>query len=197
MIGVTTVEDTFRQRLLDGLAAAIVQDGYRATTVADIVRRARTSRRTFYEHFTSKEECFAALLTEANAEMIRYITAAVDPKAPWQSQIRQAVEAWIACAESTPAIMVSWIRDLPSLGSASRQLQRGMMDAFIDMVQSLMDTEELRAAGVRPLSRQEAIILLGGLRELIATTVEDGGRPSDISEVAVRSTLALLGPASS
>ncbi|WP_173135898.1 TetR/AcrR family transcriptional regulator [Kibdelosporangium persicum] len=190
----TTVEDTFRQRLLDGLAASIVQDGYRNTTVADIVRRARTSRRTFYEHFASKEECFSALLTAANAEMIRYISAAVDPKAPWQDQIRQAVEAWIACAESTPAIMVSWIRDLPSLGAAARQLQRDMMEAFVEMVQTLCDTDELRAAGVRPVSRQEAVILLGGLRELIATTVEDGGRPTDIADVAVRSAIALLGP---
>ncbi|CAM3299376.1 TetR/AcrR family transcriptional regulator [Kibdelosporangium persicum] len=194
MAVVTTVEDTFRQRLLDGLAASIVQDGYRNTTVADIVRRARTSRRTFYEHFASKEECFSALLTAANAEMIRYISAAVDPKAPWQDQIRQAVEAWIACAESTPAIMVSWIRDLPSLGAAARQLQRDMMEAFVEMVQTLCDTDELRAAGVRPVSRQEAVILLGGLRELIATTVEDGGRPTDIADVAVRSAIALLGP---
>jgi AcrR family transcriptional regulator len=58
---VTTTEEqrTFRRRLLDGLAESIVAIGYRNTTVADIVRRARTSRRTFYEHFDGKEECFA------------------------------------------------------------------------------------------------------------------------------------------
>ncbi len=71
----------FRQRLLDGLASAIEADGYRNTTVADIVRGARTSRRTFYEHFDSKEACFVALLTDANAKMIREISAAVDPGA--------------------------------------------------------------------------------------------------------------------
>src|SRR6185437_14381379 len=54
----------FRRRLLDGLAASIADKGYRATTVADIVRRARTSRRTFYEHFAGKEECFIALLSD-------------------------------------------------------------------------------------------------------------------------------------
>jgi len=86
-------EDTgrFRQRLLDGLATSIVEDGYRNTTVADIVRRARTSRRTFYEHFAGKEECFVALLTDANAEMIRQISAAVDESAPLTSQVRQRV----------------------------------------------------------------------------------------------------------
>jgi AcrR family transcriptional regulator len=184
----------FRQRLLDGLAASIAETGYRNTTVADIVRRARTSRRTFYEHFADKEACFAALLTGANAEMIRQILAAVDPKAPWDRQIRQAVGTWIACAESEPAITLSWIRDLPSLGAAARRLQRDMMEAFIVMIQTLTDTAELRAIGVRPVSRQHAIILLGGLRELIAATVEDGGRVSDITEPAVQASMSLLGP---
>jgi len=46
----------------------------------------------------------------------------------------------------------------------------------------------------RPPPRQFAIILLGGLRELIATTVEDGGSIGDITEVAVEATRAMLGP---
>ncbi len=184
----------FRQRLLDGLAESIAHEGYRNTTVADIVRRARTSRRTFYEHFTSKETCFVALLTDANAEMIRQISAAVDPRAPWERQVRQAVEAWIRCAEAEPAITLSWIRDVPSLGAAARELQRDVMDAFVTMIQTLCDTENWHAAGAGPVPRQMAVMLLGGLRELIATTVEDGGRAVDMTEVAVRASIALLGP---
>jgi AcrR family transcriptional regulator len=184
----------FRQRLLDGLAASIAENAYRNTTIADIVRHARTSRRTFYEHFASKEECFVALLTDANAEMIRQITAAVDRTAPWASQVRQAIEAWIACAESEPPITLSWIRDVPSLGAAARRLQRDTMEAFVTMIQTLCDTAEWRSAGAGPVSRQIAIMLLGGLRELTATTVEDGGRISDLSDVAVHASIALLGP---
>jgi AcrR family transcriptional regulator len=184
----------FRRRLLDGLAESIVADGYRNTTVAHVVRHARTSRRTFYEHFASKEECFVALLTEANAQMIRQISAAVDPAAPWADQVRQAVEAWIACAESRPAITLSWIREIPALGDPARQLQRDMMEAFVTMIQTLCDTEGWHAAGLGPVPRQPAIMLLGGLRELIATTVEDGGRAGDITEVAVQASIALLGP---
>jgi len=187
-------EGGFRQRLLDGLSASIVEDGYRDTTVADIVRRARTSRRTFYEHFASKEECFVALLTEANAEMIRQISAAVDPADPWATQVRRAIEAWIACAESEPPIMLSWIRDVPSLGTQARRLQRETMEAFIVMIQTLCNTGELLAAGIGPVSRPLAVMLLGGLRELIATTVEDGGRIGDVTELAVDASIALLGP---
>ena len=192
----TTHQDAggFRQRLLDGLAASIEADGYRNTTVADIVRAARTSRRTFYEHFDSKEACFVALLTDANTGMIREISAAVDSTAPWAAQVRQAVAAWIACTESQPAIMLSWIRDVPSLGAAARELQRDVMDAFVTMIQTLCDTDEWHAVRGAPVSRQLAIMLLGGLRELIATTVEDGGQVGDMTEVAVRASIALLGP---
>jgi AcrR family transcriptional regulator len=191
----TTVTAEHRRRLLDGLAESIATDGYRSTTVADIVRRARTSRRTFYEHFSDKEACFVALLTASNTQMIREITAAVDPRAPWTDQVRQAVEAWISCVESGPAIMLSWIRDVPSLGSAARRLQRDTMEAFVTMIQTLCDTEEWRAVrGGRPVPRQLAIMLLGGLRELTATTVEDGGRVRDITELAVTASIALLGP---
>ncbi|MDQ2627538.1 MAG: TetR/AcrR family transcriptional regulator, partial [Actinomycetota bacterium] len=46
---VTGAADPFRRRLLDGLADSIAERGYRASTVADIVRAARTSKRTFYD----------------------------------------------------------------------------------------------------------------------------------------------------
>jgi AcrR family transcriptional regulator len=184
----------FRRRLLDGMAEAIAERGFRESTVADVVRHARTSRRTFYEHFASKQACFAALLQDANAELVRQIAAAVDPRAPWKVQIRQAIEAWIDGAQSAPALTLSWIREVPALGAGSRQLQRAELEAFIVLVQTLTDTAELRAAGIRPAPRQFAIILLGGLRELIASTVEDGGSIGDITEVAVEATIAMLGP---
>jgi AcrR family transcriptional regulator len=183
----------YRQRLLDALAQSIAGDGYRATTVADIVRRARTSRRTFYEHFADKEACFIALLTEANADVIRRIYAAVDPQAPPETQIQQAITAWIESADSQPALMLSWIRDSPTLGAKTRRLQRDLQEGFVELLQNLTDTAELRAAGIGPVSRQMAIVLLGGLRELIAVTVEDGGPMRDIRDAALQASLALLG----
>ena len=180
----------FRRRLLDALVASIVDVGYRETTVADIVRQAHTSRRTFYEHFASKEECFVALLAAVNAEMLATIPRAVDPDAPWQDQVRQAIEAWIGYAEAQPAITLSWIREVPSLSVPT--CRKDMTDDFVGMIQALCDTEPMRAAGIGPVPRELAVMLLGGLRELAATTVEDGGRISDVSETAVRASIALL-----
>jgi AcrR family transcriptional regulator len=184
----------FRQRLLDALEASIGEDGFSRTTVAVVVRRAKTSRRTFYEHFDSREACFVALLTEANAEQVRQISAAVDPSAPWRRQVRQAVEAWISSGESRAPLMLSWIRDVPSLGTVARPLQREVMTNFVEMVQALGDTNEFRSAGIGPVSRLRVIMLLGGLRELTAITVEEGGRMSDVTDDAVAASIALLTP---
>ncbi|MGW4719067.1 TetR/AcrR family transcriptional regulator [Nocardia sp. NPDC004260] len=184
----------FRRRLLDAMAAAVRERGYQDSTVADVVRYARTSRRTFYEHFTSKQDCFIALLTEHHKDMIEQIDAAVDPHMAWRTQVRQAIEAWIRTAQQEPSLTLSWIRVVPALGDDTRQLQREVGESFVALIQKLADTPEFAAAGLRPPSRQVATILFGGFRELIATTVEDGDDIADIIDVAVESAIGLIGP---
>lgn len=183
---------SFRERLLDGLAGSIRERGYHDTTIADIVRNARTSRRTFYDEFPSKEACFLALLRATNDQVARCIAAAVDPSAPLRTQVRQAIESYLDSLAGRPALTLSWIRELPALGTPARDLQRDTMETLVELIMGLSDTPELRAAGVRPVSRQLAILLLGGLRELVAVTVEDGAEVHSIADVAIEATLALL-----
>ena len=186
--------DPFHRRLLDGLATSIGERGYRDTTVADIVRHARTSKRTFYEQFASKEECLIDLLRTNNEELIAQIEAAVDPDAPWQDQIRQAVGAYIDQIESRPAITLSWIREAPALGAAARPLHRLAMEHLTDMLVDLSDSPGFRRAQLPPISRPLALILLGGLRELTALCVEDDRDVRDIVAPAVTASMAILGP---
>ncbi|WP_454195156.1 TetR/AcrR family transcriptional regulator [Nocardia sp. Marseille-Q1738] len=47
-----------RGRLVEAMVECVDSKGYPATTLTDLVARARVSRTTFYEHFTNKEECF-------------------------------------------------------------------------------------------------------------------------------------------
>lgn len=190
----TTPESVFRRRLLDAMADAVRERGYREATVADVVRAARTSRRTFYEHFDSKQDCFIALLTERNDATIAQIADAVDPAAPWRTQVRQAIEAWIDASRQDPTITLAWIRDTPALGEAAAQLHHDAGEAFIALIQRLTATTGFDAPGVHPLTRQTATILYGGFRELIASTVEAGNDIRDIIDIAVDTAIALVGP---
>jgi AcrR family transcriptional regulator len=186
--------DPFRRRLLDGLAASIAERGYRATTVADIVRHARTSKRTFYDQFASKEACFLELLAVDIEKLGASIAAAVDPEADWRRQIRQAVEAYVAYIEARPAITLSWIRELPSLGAAGRPVQRRGLQLLSSLLIDLSASPGFRRAKLPPLTAPLAVILLGGLRELTALAVEDGKPVREIVEPAVDASVALLGP---
>jgi AcrR family transcriptional regulator len=189
-------DDPFRDRVLDGLAASIGERGYRDTTVADIVRHAKTSKRTFYEQFASKEECLIELLRKNNEDLIAHIRATVDPEADWRLQVRAAAGAYIDHIASRPAITLSWIREAPALGAAAVPLHRLAMEHLTDMLVDLSDSPGFRRAHLAPISRPIALILLGGLRELTALFVEDGRDVHGILEPAVTAATALFAPRS-
>ena len=58
------------ERLLRGLAAAVADKGYTETTIADIIERAGTSYRAFYELFENKEDAVVAALDVGSLQML-------------------------------------------------------------------------------------------------------------------------------
>jgi AcrR family transcriptional regulator len=183
-----------RRRLLQGLAASIKERGYRDTKVADIVAHARTSRRTFYEVFETKDDCFLALLYEIQLTLQARIAAAVDPSQPWDEQVRAGVGAWVDAIAAEPEVGLSWIRELPSLGARAVDAQRYAMRTFTKLLVELSSTPQMRKAGVEPISETRAVMLLGGLRELAAAVVEHGDEIRTIRAEAIDAALALLAP---
>jgi AcrR family transcriptional regulator len=186
--------DPFRGRLLDGMAASIGERGYRDTTVAHIVQHAKTSKRTFYEHFASKEECFIDLLRADMQAMIEGIRGGVDAEAPPDEQIRAAVDAYVNHIALHRAITLSRIREAPGLGDVARRLHRFAMMQFTDLLIDLSSSPGFKRAGLAPVSEPLGLILLGGLQELTASFVEDGRDVRGIVEPAITAATALFGP---
>lgn len=184
--------DPFRERLLEGLAASIAERGYRETTVADIVRHAKTSKRTFYAHFAGKDAALLELLDADNVAMIGGIRAAVDPEADWRHQVEQAVGAYLTSIAASPALTLAWIREFPALGEAVRPVQRRGMSRFTDMLVDITSSPGFRRAGMQTVSRRTALILLGGLRELTAHTLEDGEDIRGIADTVVAACVGLV-----
>ena len=62
-----------RQRLFKALAAVMTTSGYSNTTVDDVIKEAKVSRATFYQHFESKQDLFMA----GYARMQRHVIDAI------------------------------------------------------------------------------------------------------------------------
>lgn len=62
-----------RQRLFKALAAVMTTNGYSNTTVDDVIKEAKVSRATFYQHFESKQDLFMA----GYARMQRHVIDAI------------------------------------------------------------------------------------------------------------------------
>lgn len=72
------VETSQRLRMLVAMADAMMEKGYVATSVADVIKRAGVSRETFYQQFTSKADCFAAAFDAAAEAVLGAIAADLD-----------------------------------------------------------------------------------------------------------------------
>lgn len=77
------VVGTQRARILRALAETMTERGYVATPVAAVIERAGVSRETFYQQFSSKQDCFAAALEDTIAGLTDIVAAeSAEPGTP-------------------------------------------------------------------------------------------------------------------
>lgn len=186
---------SYRDRLMAGMAASLTQRTYRDTTIGEIVAYARTSRRTFYKEFSGLDDCYFALLRSVHSEILGMVATAVDMTADWRVQVRQAITAYFAGVQTHPAVIRSYVRELPSLGDPTVTLQSRPRDQFIALLVGLSDTASLRSPDIAPVTVEMARFLVGGLEELTALVVEENRAVEDVVETAITATTRLLGPA--
>lgn len=155
------------------MASSIKEKGFQQTTVADVVRIARTSRRTFYEHFADREECFIALLSVVADAVIEHFTAALDPELDWEEQVDRGVAAHLEFTATEPELMNSYIREMASVGPRGVATQRAAVDRFAQALVDLVADVRSRGADIRALDHDTAFLICAGLRELTAASADD------------------------
>lgn len=91
-----------RERLIAGLAEAVAENGYAGTTIGHITRHAAVSRRTFYEHFSSKDECFVAAYDTVMEQLRERVAAAFEEQREWPQAVRAGLGAMLAFLAAEP-----------------------------------------------------------------------------------------------
>jgi AcrR family transcriptional regulator len=81
------------ERLLRALAAVVAEKGYPETTIADIIERAGTSYRAFYDRFDNKEDAVVAALDVGSLQMLAAALPAFRRAKDWADAVRGTQEA--------------------------------------------------------------------------------------------------------
>lgn len=98
------VAENQRERLLNGVVEAVAQYGYGETTIAKITKAAKISRRTFYEYFSGKEECFLAAYEMIDEHVRGSVTKAADSDEPWPEQVRERLSILLSVLSHDPGV---------------------------------------------------------------------------------------------
>lgn len=115
-----------RERIVTALVDTVAERGYNATTVAHITKAASVSRRTFYEHFASKQACFEATFDTGMRVVIDTLDAALAGIAgrDWRELVRVSLRAYLEMLAAYPA--VAWSMEIEALNAGPELYRRNM-----------------------------------------------------------------------
>ena len=150
------VAEMQRSRLLAAAAAAVDELGYVRTAVADVTRRARVSRRTFYEQFANRDECLAAVLDEVVARVAREIAQSADAGRPWRERVRVGLWTILAFLDREPVLARVCVVQALRGGSELLERREQVLAQFAAVVDEGR-VESARGAGPTPLTAEGVV----------------------------------------
>lgn len=145
-----------RARIIDSLAQEALAKGYRAVTVAGVVKRAGVARNTFYENFSSKEECFLAAQEYAMSTALEQVVTAVGEIDDWPRRVEAGLAAFLAYIAREPALARTCMVEALAAGPAAMRSYEKSLQSFISLLRIGRDVSPY--GGELPETTEEALI---------------------------------------
>jgi AcrR family transcriptional regulator len=181
-----------RERLLDAIANVVADKGYAATRVADITEYAGVSRKTFYELFTDKEDCFLAAYDAITALLMDRMARGLADVAEgsWEEQVSALLGEFLRFLAAEPAFARMCIVEV--LGSGPKGLARrdAAIEAFFPVVDQIPRSQPGADQWLSPLT---PVFVTGGILEVVYAAIRRGETASlpdleeDLTRLAIRS----------
>lgn len=160
-----------QERIARALAEVVSEEGYQAVTVADVVKRAKIARNTFYDNFASKEACFLAAFDFAFSELNTRVREATKGAGDdFAERARAGLAAFLAYVAAEPSLAHLSIVDVLSAGSEAIDRFEQAIQSFVPM---LRPARELAPSGqALPATTEETV--LGGLVWIVYQRLANG-----------------------
>jgi AcrR family transcriptional regulator len=189
------VREVQRARMLEAMVEGVAEKGYVRVSVADVIERARVSRKTFYEQFANKQDCFLAAYDAGVDQLLAAIDAAVAAPSPdWRAAARRAVEVYLDVMAARPAFARAFLIEVLGAGPealARRDVVQARFAAQLAAIhrRARADIPEIPALG--PHTFRAAV---GAVNELVRAHVLEHGADTlpELSDAILDVHLALL-----
>ena len=184
------VQKIQRDRLMRAMAKTVAEFGYQETTVRRLLGRAGLSRRTYYELFEDKEDCFLAAYDEAIDHVLGLVVEAYREGDAPEQRIEHGLRAFLQFCADEPDVARMCIVEVLAAGPAARARRAETMERLSGLMEGALN--ELR--GDEQLSKLSARGLIGGVHELIYTPIDRGETEHlpDLAEQIVTSQVTPL-----
>jgi AcrR family transcriptional regulator len=158
-----------RRRMIDAMAELCAEQGYEATKIADVVRRAHVARKTLYDNFSGKEELFLAAFDSAVADADAVVTEACESvDADWEERAEAVLRALLEFVAGHPAEARLCLVEAPAASAASSARYDAAVDSYIGRLRHATPP-----AATRPATLEEALV--GGTLWIVQRQVRNGG----------------------
>lgn len=158
-----TIRAVQRERLLKATTEVVARKGYAATTVRDLLAQSGLSRRTYYDLYVDKEDCYRDAFGEIAAQIEQRVGAALDSGESPRRSVQLAVEALTDfCIEEPDAACAALVEGLAA-GPAGREARNELLARLAEAFAPPLT--ELHATG--PSSTLVARATIGGIFELL------------------------------
>jgi AcrR family transcriptional regulator len=174
-----------REQVLRSAMQVFAHKGYHATSVGDIIKRARIARGTFYLYFENKRQIFEAILEMALQGLVsRLRRIEIAPQSPPPLvQLRDNVDRIIAFLLSERELTQILLRHAEGLDAEFDRRLSAFYDTILDLIGGVLRTGQLMAL-VRPCDRRiVAACILGSVKEVMARLTLGSSQVPDLEIV--------------
>ena len=176
------VIESQRGRMLEAIATAVAAKGYAATTVGDVVKGAGVSRKTFYEHFADKEECFLSawetgvqMIFAAIYESQREATNPVE-------RMRFGLRAYLHTLASEPAFARAFLIEVVAAGPDAELRRAQVHERFAELFATMHALARRERPELPDVPREICRAAVGAVNELTSDYVRNG-RTTELPEL--------------